>query len=401
MRIALASWEAQHSIAVGGVAVHVSELAVALTRRGHEVHLFTRMGPGQLLDECIDDVWYHRCPQDSPLDFLGGIHEMCAAFLDRFDAIQRIVGPFDVFHAHDWLTVEAMLEAQRRYGIPGVLTMHSTEYGRCGNDFHGGASDRIREIEQLGVSHADGVIAVSRTLCRELSWIYGAADERVRVIYNGVSPSAFGGHYDPAHLRQQLEIDASDPIVLFVGRMTCQKGPDLLLRAVPSVLTDHKNAKFLFVGEGDLRWGMEEEAREMGVSSACRFLGYKSGVELTKLYHLCDAVAVPSRNEPFGIVILEAWSAGKPVVATVNGGPSEFVWHGVTGLKIHDQVDSVAWGINEMLGDLDRARWMGHHGRVAVETVFSWDQIALQTESAYTDVLTQVGEVLEPMSAAI
>ncbi len=107
--------------------------------------------------------------------------------------------------------------------------------------------------------------------------------------------------------------------------MAYQKGPDLLVEAIPFVLNYYPNAKFIYVGDGDLRFSVESRAWALGINHATRFLGYRSGQELINLFKASDVVCVPSRNEPFGIVILEAWSAGKPVVASRNGGPSEFV----------------------------------------------------------------------------
>ena len=134
-----------------------------------------------------------------------------------------------------------------------------------------------------------------------------------------------------------------------------------------------------------MRRGVEDQARRMGVSHATRFLGHQSGWRLVDLFKACDCVCVPSRNEPFGIVILEAWSAGKPVVASSNGGPSEIIWHDVNGLKIYDNPESVAWGVGTLFSDFDYARWMGRNGRIAAESVFSWDVIADEVLSIYAD----------------
>jgi hypothetical protein len=92
---------------------------------------------------------------------------------------------------------------------------------------------------------------------------------------------------------------------------------------------------------------------------------------------------VPSRNEPFGIVVLEAWSAGKPVLATDNGGPAEFVKHEFNGLRIHPSPDSIAWGVNQIFGNFDRARWMGQNGKNALHASFTWERIAAQTARVY------------------
>jgi glycosyltransferase involved in cell wall biosynthesis len=105
-------------------------------------------------------------------------------------------------------------------------------------------------------------------------------------------------------------------------------------------------------------------------------VGHTGGQALVDLFKACDAVCMPSRNEPFGISALEGWAAGKPVVASKNGGPEEFVWHNVNGLKINATVESVGWGIGTLFTNFDWARWMGRNGRVAAEEVFTWDRIA-------------------------
>jgi glycosyltransferase involved in cell wall biosynthesis len=152
-----------------------------------------------------------------------------------------------------------------------------------------------------------------------------------------------------------------------------------------------------------MRHSLQAEAGQLGIDRACRFVGHKRGRDLVELFKTADAVVVPSRNEPFGIVILEAWSAGKPVIATQNGGPSEFVWHEITGLKIRDAVPSVAWGLQEMLSDTERAQWMGRNGRIAAETAFSWDAIAERTEQVYQRALDRVvrAEADEELEAAL
>lgn len=385
MRIAMLSWESLHSIAVGGIACHVTELAAALERKGHEVHVFTRMGPGQSHIERIHGVWYHRCPFDLRPNFVDEIQNMCRSFVHHAFACEDYMGAhFDVVHAHDWLASNAMAWIKQGRGRKAVLTMHSTEYGRCGNQFWGGESARIRDHERHGTYCADRVITVSNAVKQEIMWMYNVPGWKVQVVYNGVNVHAFDGWLpDPGQIRLRYGIGPLDPTVLFAGRMCYQKGPDLLVEAVPMILRHYPRAKFVFVGDGEMRRHCETRARQLGVAHACRFLGYRSGEELVNLYKVCDAVCVPSRNEPFGITILEAWSAGKPVIASKNGGPDEFVWHEVNGLKIYPHPESVAWGVGTLFTNFEWARWMGSNGRVAVEAAFSWDAVAERTLAVY------------------
>jgi glycosyltransferase involved in cell wall biosynthesis len=174
-----------------------------------------------------------------------------------------------------------------------------------------------------------------------------------------------------------------DPTVLFCGRLTVQKGPDLLLEALPGLLRHYPGAKVVFAGDGHMRWELEGRAGRLGVAHATRFLGYRNGGELIELYKACDVVCLPSRNEPFGITALEGWAAHKPVVASENGGPSEFIWHNVNGLKIYPNANSIGWGLGTLFTNFEWARWMGTNGHRAVESAFTWDIIAQKTEQCY------------------
>jgi len=387
MRIAMFTWESLHSICVGGVGVHVTELAAALERKGHEVHVFTRSSDCSSTWNKFDGVYYHYCPFNLHHNFVDEINNMCRSFVDHFFEVENVSGPFDIVHAHDWLVSNAAVWAKEGRQKKMVLTMHSTEYGRCGNHFFNSSSERIRNHECHGAYVADKVITVSNTLRDEVSWIYQVPHSKMTTIYNGIHASHFDGFVDPNEVRKQIGVGPMDPMMLFAGRLTVQKGPDILIRAIPMVLHHYPNAKFVFAGDGEQRGLCESLARELGVSHAIRFLGFQKGDYLKSLFKACDGVVVPSRNEPFGIVVLEAWSAGKPVVATQKGGPREFVTHGVTGYQIFDHPESVAWGVGTLFQNFDQARWMGSNGRHAAETAFGWDRIAEQTEQVYSAAL--------------
>ncbi len=384
MRIAMLTWESMHSIAVGGVATHVSELAAALAARGHELHVFTRQAADQRFHEQLDGVHYHRCPYAGQRDFVDDVNSMCRAMVERVLATEDYIGQFDIVHAHDWLTANALIWIKQ--GRPchrTILTIHSTEYARCGNCFPGGASHRVRVQERSGTYWADRVIAVSQCTKGEITWMYEVPPDKVSVVYNGVRPQRFDLSVDPGEIKRQHAIGPVDPTVLFCGRLEWQKGPDLLVEAMPAILRQQPGTHFVFVGDGLMRGSLEARTRQLGVAGRVRFLGQRSGDELVRLYKMADTICVPSRNEPFGIVVLEAWSARRPVVASQVGGPNEYVWHEVNGLKIHPRPDSVAWGVTTMFQDFGRSRWMGANGRQAVETAFTWSRIADQTLAVY------------------
>lgn len=386
-RIAMVSWESLHSIPVGGLAAHVTEQAEALARLGHEVHVLTRLGEAQSRYDCIDGVHYHRCPFEPHADFLVYVERMGDAFFERLRAAEGFYGrPFDVVHGHDWLSARALARAKTELGRPVVLTVHSTEFGRCGNEFRDGISRTIRDIEWSATDLADRVICVSRALGAEVERIYATRPEKMSVIYNGVNVRRFDEPVDTAAVRVRHGLRPDDLVVLFVGRLAWQKGPDLLLAATAPLLAREPRLKLLFVGDGDLRPSLEAAAAAQGFGHAVRFLGYRSGHELVALLKSADVVCVPSRNEPFGIVILEAWSATRAAVVTRSGGPGEFVRDGDTGYVVSPTTDALEEGVGTALEDRHGAARIGRNGRAEAERHFSWDVIAAGTEALYDGV---------------
>jgi glycosyltransferase involved in cell wall biosynthesis len=383
VRIALFAWESLDSVFVGGAGVHVSELARVLNGLGHEVHLFTRRAAGQEHYELQDGVFIHRCTFDHHSDFLRETWNMCSSFEHQFFATRARTGEFDVVHAHDWLTAEVLSLIKHQCSAKRVLTMHSTEYGRCGNQICPGQSEAVRHREWQGIFDAERIICVSKALQDEVVRLYNAPTDKCRVIYNGVWPKNFDVPCVPGVVKTSISVHPMAPMILFAGRVVYQKGVDILIEAIPHVLNHVPTAMFVFAGDGEMRWDLERATKTRNLERNTRWLGKVSGERLRGLFKSCDAVCVPSRNEPFGIVILEAWSAHKPVVATVIGGPGEFVRHDHTGFSINPNPDSVAWGIGHIFANFEHARKMGENGRREVEERFTWDIVAKQTVEAY------------------
>jgi glycosyltransferase involved in cell wall biosynthesis len=383
-RIAMLSWESLHSVAVGGLAAHVTGLAEALQRLGHEVHVFTRMGDRQSRHDRVNGVHYHRCPFDSQCELVTYVQRMGDSFIAELRAAERLGGrAFDLVHGHDWLAAKALVQAKNDLGRPTVLTMHSTEFGRCGNVLCNGQSARIRAVEWEGTYVADRVICVSKALRDEVCWLYQVPVEKMTSIYNGIDVRRFDLKVNKPAVRNRYAVGRDDPFILFVGRLAWQKGPDLLLDAAPAVLRTRATTKFVFVGDGDMRSSLEAQAASAGLSRSVRFLGHRNGRELVALFKSADTVCVPSRNEPFGIVVLEAWSAARPVVVTRNGGPAEFVRDQETGFTVTPEREYLGPAIASALSDRERSRRVGRNGRREAEKRFSWDAIAAETAIVY------------------
>ncbi|KAF7456997.1 glycosyltransferase [Cryptosporidium felis] len=407
LRIAMFSWESLHTHLVGGVSPHVSELSASLARLGHEVHLFTRATTSSYLIKVHDGVLYHECPFQLNSDFVTEITNMCNSFvyyMQRWeDGLTKVPdftangGPplpsvkngyrFNICHCHDWLAAP-VLTSLRRIGNNNrttIFTVHSTEYGRCGNQSFGGQSSRISDIEREGCHTADRIICVSGVLAEEVCRLFGVNRSKIKVIYNGIHCRNFDRVVmdDAGEVKRQYGIGPLEPTFLCVARMALQKGVDLLVEAVPGILKYRSDAKFIIVGDGHQRDEIVRRSHQLGVYNSVRFVGKKSGDDVIRLYKACDAVVVPSRNEPFGIVVLEGWTAGKPVVATTSGGPRDFLTPNVDGYLVEPCKDSIAWGCCEILKNFDHSRWMGSRGRVKAAYSFSWDSIAQTTSFLY------------------
>ncbi|MEM7825266.1 MAG: glycosyltransferase family 4 protein [Candidatus Aenigmatarchaeota archaeon] len=388
MRIAFFSWESLHSIPVGGIAVHVTELAAALQRKGHEVHVFTRIGPNQKIYECIDGVHYHRCPFNFNSDFIQEMNNMSKSMAHYFFETENFVGSFDIVHGHDWHVVNALDEIKKAKNKKIVWTLHSTQFGRDGNYFHDGKAKDINNIEWYGTYIADRVIVCSQTMKNETQWVHRVPEWKIKVIHNGISANKFNGFIDPWNdVKKRYGIGPLDPVAVFIGRITFQKGPDLLIEAIPDVLNSFPNAKFFFIGDGDMKPKLEQRARELNILHAVRFTGYLWEEEKIKIIKASDCLVIPSRNEPFGIVTLEGWACGKPVIATHGTGAGEIIWHEVTGLRVYQAPNSIAWGIKYIFSNFEKARWMGANGRKAAEEAFNWDKIADFTLQVYKELV--------------
>ncbi len=370
-KIAFFCWESLHAVRVGGLAPAATELAESLASRGHEVHYFTRAAPATVGDSAlIDGVHYHFCRPDGE-----NIVEYCRVMSEEMVEAFRAVDdpPFDVLHFHDWHPVEAMHLLQDRVT---VFSYHSTEYGRNGGNF--GDWWEFGEIsgkEWHGGYISTLVMTVSHQIRTELMWLYNVPEWKCTVVPNGVRPERFRKAVDPGAVKRHYGIHPLAPLVLYVGRLVYQKGPDLLIEAVPRILQKRWDVQFIVGGTGQMEAELREQARGLPV----QFLGYILGEAHLDLLNAADVVVIPSRNEPFGLVLTEAWSAGRCVVATDVGGLGENIEPFVDGIPVPVQPESIAWGVNYVIDDPQFIRALGRAGRKKVLARFDW---ALVTDAA-------------------
>ncbi|MBP2030686.1 glycosyltransferase involved in cell wall biosynthesis [Methanohalophilus levihalophilus] len=385
LRIGMFSWESPHSVKVGGISPHVTELSETLAKMGHEVHIFTRKGWYRDYDE-INGVHYERCGNDNSGDIIWQMDSMCGSMYDRLTSFKKKYGDFDVLHGHDWHPVKALCKIKEDHGNPFVLTYHSTEWGRNGNnEGNWWGSKEISHREWLGGYESSQVIATQEQFKKEIMNLYQIPEDKISVIPNGIYDGKMQKDVEPEEIKLQNGIDPSSPVVLFTGRMNYQKGPDMLARAIPWVLNNERDANFVFIGEGDMRGHCEQLVYEMGVQDSCHFLGYAPNDVLTDWMNTADIACVPSRNEPFGIVVLEAWDASRPVIATDAIHLIDNFSNGIVG---YQTPESIGWCLNYALDGLNSStKQMGINGKKMIKAKYCWEKIAKSTLDTYNNAM--------------
>jgi glycosyltransferase involved in cell wall biosynthesis len=231
---------------------------------------------------------------------------------------------FDVIYAHDWLSFGAGMEAKRVSGKPLIVHVHATEFDRCGGPW--GVNKDVYDIEKRGMEAADCVIAVSELTKNIIVREYGIPADKIRVVYNGIDETTAprGGGALP---RLRALKAAGFRLVLFLGRITLQKGPDYFLRAAKRVLQHNPQVLFVISGSGDMEEQVMRLAAELGIADHVLFTGFLTGSERHEMYSSADLFVMPSVSEPFGITTLEAMRLGTPVLLSKQSGVAEVVRH--------------------------------------------------------------------------
>lgn len=354
MKILMLGWEFPPYNS-GGLGVACHGLARALTRRGVEV-TFVLPKKIAVSDEkirfCfadIDSFTIRRvdtalAPYISSAEYArrhdGGLYSK-----DLFSEVRRyaaLIGDiaqteqFDIIHAHDWLSFLAGIQAKKVSGKPLILHVHITSFDQSGGE---SVDPRVFAIEKEGFQLADSIVTVSQYTKEMLVRRYNVPPAKIEVVHNGIDAAS--------HL---LEISSEADflssykkdgykIVLFVGRLTLQKGPDYFLRAAALVLRHHPKTLFVIAGSGDMEWKMIDLAAGLGISKNVFFTGFTRGEELERLFRGADLFVLSSVSEPFGITPLEALVNGTPVLISKQSGVSEVLTH---ALKVD------FWDVEEM-----------------------------------------------------
>ncbi len=383
----------------GGMNVYIVETAKRLAALGVEVEIFTRatsselppiveMAPGVLVRHVTAGPFEGLSKEDLPSQlcaFTNGVLRAEAA---------HPPGHYDLIHSHYWMSGQVGWLARERWGVPHVHTAHTL--AKVKNRLIA-AGDRpepkARVIgEEQVIAESDRLVANTRFEAQDLISCYDADPSRTTVVQPGVDLGRFRpGRAD----RRRLGLPERGFVVSFVGRIQPLKGPDVLISALAALRERNPSLPVTVVicggpsGSGlDRPTSLIELASSLGVSDAVRFLPPQTGDDLAALYRASDLVAVPSYNESFGLVALEAQACGTPVVAAAVGGLVTAVRDGISGMLV-DGHDPREWArvLHGLLAAPAYRRELSA-GAVAHAANFSWDRTAQGLLRVYREAVT-------------
>lgn len=279
---------------------------------------------------------------------------------------------FDVIHAHDWMTFPAGLAVAAATSRPLVVHVHSTEFDRAGEQVH----QDVYDIERRGMHGAMRVIAVSYLTKSIIQHRYGVDAGKIDVVYNGIDNNG----RTPQPMPARASIKKTDKVVLFLGRVTMQKGPEYFIQAAKKVLEKNDQVKFVIAGSGDKVQSIMDMATEHGISQKVLFTGFLRGRDVERVFKMADVFVMPSVSEPFGIAPLEAISHDVPVIISKTSGVSEVLSH---ALKVD------FWDINEIANKIlavlkhpPLSSTLREHADVEIRRL-TWDGAASRCKGVY------------------
>ena len=300
-------------------------------------------------------------------DLMGQIHRYARLAVELAEAED-----FDVIHAHDWMTFPAGMAVAAASGKPLVVHVHSTEFDRAGAN----VNQRVYDIERSGMHAAARVVCVSHLTKNIAVHRYGISSKKATVVYNAVELA-------PKDSSLLEPIRPDEKIVLFLGRITMQKGPEYFLQAAKKVIKKYTNVRFVIAGSGDMVRKCIHLAADLKLGKYVTFTGFLRGQDVDKIFKLASLYVMPSVSEPFGIAPLEAMSHNVPVIISKQSGVSEVLTH-VLKVDFWD-TDEMANKILAVLRHEPLQRTLSQQSQFELQKL-SWRDSAEQLKEIYSDL---------------
>jgi len=301
-----------------------------------------------------------------PGDLFRKVQELTAKSIRLFRKLD-----FDLIHVHDWLTFPAGVVLKKLTGKPLVAHVHATEFDRAG----GQGNERIHRIEYAGLSQADLIIAVSRYTSEMIIDRYQISSERLRVVHNA--------HTFESGAAKRRRI-FKGPLILFLGRITIQKGPDYFLEVAQRVLKQHPEARFVMAGAGDMMSRLLHRSAAQRMGPRFLFTEFLNRRQVDQILSAADIFIMPSVSEPFGIVPLEAMAHGTAAVISKQSGVAEVL---ESALKIDFwDVDQMVRTVTDLIENPEKRRALAEAGRKEVLAI-KWDEAADKIRQIYRELV--------------
>ena len=376
MKIAMIGWE-YPPFKAGGLATHCYGLTRSLADKDVKLDFYmpkTKESASsdksnlRIIEVGETEVFPYDRPDSKEIrgNFYEAVYYYNSLVVSKVEKNIKSNGKYDAIHCHDWLTMKAGITLKENWGIPLVLTVHSTEYDRSGWIY---PNQWFIDIEKEGMEKADRIIAVSHFTKRVIVDKYDINPDKISVVHNAVYPISEG------HKQE---------IVLFLGRLTIQKGAEFFLKAAQKVKDYEPDTKFVVAGIGDMLPRLITQALDMGISNKVIFTGRLTEDEVKHIYGISSVYVMPSVSEPFGITALEAISAGTPTIASKTAGFSE-AFKNCLKVDFWD-TDEMANKIIALLRYDPLHRTLAKEGKQEIE-LFTWDRVADKTIDVYKGVI--------------
>ncbi len=277
---------------------------------------------------------------------------------------------YDVIHAHDWMTFGPAMELKARSGKPMVLHVHALETDRN----KGGDKNWVYELEQKALQEADLILPVSEYTAEVIRSEYGISEEKIKPIHNGLKP--FEAY--------QTDRPFPEKLVVYVGRLAHQKGPDLFVDMAIELLKKQPELRFALAGDGPMEFELMTQVADLRLGDRIHFLGFMQREEVFDLLSMADVYVMPSRSEPFGLAALEAAYFGVPSVISHHAGVKE-VLHPAVYVDPEQTNDLVAT-VASILAAPERAASMGQQLKKSSQGL-DWEQAAKHVLEAYQELV--------------
>jgi 1,4-alpha-glucan branching enzyme len=380
---------------VGGLSRAVHELSEALAAEGEIVHVITTSHFGAPYFEKLNGVYVHRLPIDSSGDthFYHWTFEMNLAMIDHLVRWKEHGGRIDLLHAHDWMVMHTAREIKLSFGIPLVATIHATEWGRNQGQLHTDLQHKIHQMEWKLTYEANRVYVCSTYMKNEVERIFSLPPDKVGVYPNGIQipSSSIDLVKRPDFLKKQ------DRVIFYIGRLVYEKGIQILINAMPAIISEIPNARLVIAGSGPMEQELRSQAAYLG--DRVWFAGFVDDAYRSQLYQAADVCVIPSLYEPFGIVALEAMAHRKPLVLSDTGGLAEIIRHGIDGFKaLPGHSESLAWHITEILLQPALGAKMAESAYQTLQQQYQWSEIARNIQQEYQKLTYYQPEWIESNS---